>query len=76
MSKRAVQIDLVHLAEKRNNEIVAILQDGRLHSSEMKTFIEEDKALVAVVTERLAAPQRVKVNLDDLDCSASVSENA
>ena len=27
---------------------------------------EEDEALIAVVTERLAAPQRVKVSLDDL----------
>ena len=27
---------------------------------------EEDEALMAVVRERLAAPQRVKVSLDDL----------
>jgi RHH-type transcriptional regulator, rel operon repressor / antitoxin RelB len=27
---------------------------------------EEDEALVAIVRERLAAPQRVKVTLDDL----------
>jgi len=27
---------------------------------------EEDEALIAVVSERLASPQRVKVSLDDL----------
>ncbi|WP_131108489.1 type II toxin-antitoxin system RelB/DinJ family antitoxin [Pseudomonas sp. Sample_10] len=27
---------------------------------------EEDEALIAVVAERLASPQRVKVSLDDL----------
>lgn len=27
---------------------------------------DEDEALIAVVTERLAAPQRVKVSLDEL----------
>ncbi|MEG8244855.1 hypothetical protein [Pseudomonas paracarnis] len=42
MSKQAVQIDLVHLAEKRETlRIVAILKDGRFHLSEMYGHVRD-----------------------------------
>lgn len=42
MSKQAVQIDLVHLAEEKETmRIIAILQKGRLHSSEMYGYVRD-----------------------------------
>lgn len=50
-------------------------ESRRRSTLEYKTLIEADEALVAVVTEQLVSPQRVKVSPDDLDCSGNVSEN-
>jgi len=38
------------------------------YQSPLKTELNfvEDKALIAAVTKRLAAPQRIKISLDDL----------
>ncbi|MET0845932.1 MAG: hypothetical protein ABWY46_07040, partial [Pseudomonas sp.] len=50
-------------------------KDSRRHLlAKRERLCDEDKALVAVVTKRLVAPQRVKVSLDELDFSGSTSE--